>query len=126
MANSSLSLFVLSLLLILSLVWRVCDAFRSVGFDLHNVYSDPVKGVLGIHDELPVKGSREYYVAMSHRDRLLHRGRGLSSVDPTPLTFMSGNDTHRIASLGLYVCFLLLLIISSLSLYHLTPNLFRL
>ncbi|KAI9080500.1 hypothetical protein K1719_037614 [Acacia pycnantha] len=90
-----LSLFVVVLM---SLGLRSCYGFQTLGFTMHHRYSDPVKGILGIHD-LPARGSREYYVAMTHRDRLV-RGRGLAGVDPTALTFSSGNDTLRIASLG--------------------------
>ncbi|XP_028783300.1 aspartyl protease family protein 1-like [Neltuma alba] len=81
-----------------SLGSRSCYGFRTVEFAMHHRYSDPVKGILGIHD-LPARGSREYYVAMSHRDRLV-RGRGLAGADPTALTFAAGNDTLRISSLG--------------------------
>ncbi|XP_054814745.1 aspartyl protease family protein 1-like [Prosopis cineraria] len=83
---------------LLSFGSRSCYGFRTLRFAMHHRYSDPVKGIMGIHD-LPAKGSREYYVAMSHRDRLV-RGRGLAGVDPTALTFATGNDTYRISSLG--------------------------
>ena len=99
----------ISLFLLLNLASQSCDGFRTFGFDIHHRYSDPVKGILGI-DELPEKGTRAYYVAMVHRDRII-RGRGLASeADQTALTFAGGNDTYRISSLGLYEFFLHLLV----------------
>ncbi|KAF7828994.1 aspartyl protease family protein 1-like [Senna tora] len=86
------------LFLVLSLASQSCNGLRTFGFDIHHRYSDPVKGILGI-EELPEKGSREYYVAMSHRDRIF-RGRGLAGSDGTPLTFAGGNETYRLSSFG--------------------------
>ena len=83
--------------LVLSLASHTCYGFRTFGFDIHHMYSDPVRGVLGVQD-LPEKGSRQYYVALSHRDRLF-RGRGLAAADPTLLTFSGGNET-MLTSLG--------------------------
>lgn len=102
-ARISVSLY--GLLLLLFLASRIrCYGLRTFAYDVHHRFSDPVKGVLGIDDVdlLPAKGSREYYVAMSHRDRAIRRGRNLAAgVDRTALTFAGGNDTYRIASLGL-------------------------
>lgn len=84
--------------LVLSLASQSCYGLRTVGFDIHHRFSDPVKGILGI-EELPEKGTREYYVAMSHRDRVF-RGRGLASGDQTPLTFAAGNETLQFSSFG--------------------------
>lgn len=87
------------LLLVLSLASsQRCYGFGTFGFDIHHRFSDPVKGILGI-EELPEKGSREYYVAMSHRDRIF-RGRKLASSDRTDVTFAGGNETYRLSSFG--------------------------
>ncbi|ONH97173.1 hypothetical protein PRUPE_7G173900 [Prunus persica] len=78
---------------------RTCSGFGSYGFDIHHRFSDPVKAILG-SDELPEKGSAEYYAAMAHRDRLI-RGRHLSTADETtPLTFVYGNETYQIGAFG--------------------------
>lgn len=81
-----------------------CEAFGTFGFDVHHRFSDPVKGILAV-DELPEKGSVNYYAVMAHRDRLI-RGRRLASLEQqtplTALTFLNGNDTYRIEVLGLY------------------------
>ena len=80
-------------------LWRSCDGLGTFGFEIHHRFSDPVKGILGV-DELPEKGSVDYYVAMAHRDRII-RGRHLASInDQSPLAFSGGNDTFL--SLGLY------------------------
>ncbi|KAI4314717.1 hypothetical protein L6164_027597 [Bauhinia variegata] len=94
---SRTSLYIL-LLLVLSLALHSCYGFRTFGFDIHHRFSDPVKRILDI-DELPEKGSREYYVAMTHRDRII-RGRGLASSDQSSLTFAGGNETCQLSSLG--------------------------
>ncbi|XP_021908114.1 aspartyl protease family protein 1 [Carica papaya] len=79
-----------------------CEAFGTFGFDVHHRFSDPVKGILAV-DELPEKGSVNYYAVMAHRDRLI-RGRRLASLEQqtplTALTFLNGNDTYRIEVLG--------------------------
>lgn len=83
---------------------RTCSGFGSYGFDIHHRFSDPVKAILG-SDELPEKGSAEYYAAMAHRDRLI-RGRHLSTADETtPLTFVYGNETYQIGAFGQYGLF---------------------
>lgn len=78
---------------------RSCYGFGTFGFDIHHRYSDPVKGILAL-DDLPDKGTLQYYASMAHRDRLIH-GRRLATADnSTPLTFFDGNETIRISSLG--------------------------
>lgn len=93
----------LLLTLLLSFGWRLCYGFRTFGFDMHQRFSDPVKGLLDVDDfELPEKGSVLYYAAMAHRDRAIH-GRRLADDPTAPLTFSPGNETHRLNALGLYV-----------------------
>ncbi|KAJ8764494.1 hypothetical protein K2173_006234 [Erythroxylum novogranatense] len=88
-----------SLLSLLLLSVRTCHGIGTFEFDIHNRYSDPVKGILAV-DELPEKGSFQYYSAMAHRDRAVH-GRKLAATDgSTPLTFSSGNHTYQINGLG--------------------------
>ena len=89
------------LLLLMRLALRGCHGSHSFGFDMHHLFSDPVKGILGA-DELPEQGTREYYVAMEQRDRIF-RGRRLAGDHQTPLTFAAGNDTYQIGAFGLYV-----------------------
>ncbi|KAF5462945.1 hypothetical protein F2P56_018907 [Juglans regia] len=89
----------LLLFLFLGLGSRICYG-SGFGFDIHHRFSDPVKGILSL-DGLPERGSVEYYAAMSHRDRLI-RGRHLAASDgqTSPLTFVNGNETAMIGSLG--------------------------
>lgn len=99
---TSTTLWVLCVLF-LGLGSRICYGFGpTFGFNIHHRFSDPVKGILGVHD-LPVKGSVDYYVSMAHRDHLI-RARHLAVIDgqSSPLTFANGNDTVLISSLGLY------------------------
>ncbi|XP_041016835.1 aspartyl protease family protein 1-like [Juglans microcarpa x Juglans regia] len=87
--------------LLLGLSSRICYGFGpTFSFDIHHRFSHPVKGFLGV-DDLPVKGSVDYYVSMAHRDRLI-RARHLAAIDgqSSPLTFANGNDTVLISSLG--------------------------
>ncbi|KAK8716835.1 hypothetical protein V6N13_044132 [Hibiscus sabdariffa] len=87
------------LLVVLGLSAGICNGFGTFGFDIHHRYSDPVKEFLSV-DELPVKGSPEYYTAMVHRDRII-KGRHLAMAnDQTPVTFLDGNETYRLISLG--------------------------
>ncbi|XP_061367723.1 aspartyl protease family protein 1-like [Gastrolobium bilobum] len=88
----------LVLALLMSLASQSCYGLRSFGFDIHHLFSDPVKGIMGFH-ELPDKGTREYYAAMVHRDRVF-RGRRLAGDHQTPLTFSPGNDTYQIGAFG--------------------------
>lgn len=88
------------LLLIISRDFFTCHGFGTFGFDFHHRFSDPVKGVLTV-EQLPLKGTADYYAAMSHRDRIVHlrrHGRGLA--DQQLLTFSGGNSTVRIDTLG--------------------------
>ncbi|XP_030535796.1 aspartyl protease family protein 1-like isoform X2 [Rhodamnia argentea] len=93
-----------SLALVLASESRVCCGFATFGFDVHHLFSDPVKGVLAV-DRLPEKGSLEYYKVMAMRDRAIH-GRRLaaasssSSGNQTVLTFSSGNETILSPYLG--------------------------
>ncbi|KAL2966328.1 hypothetical protein AAZX31_16G110000 [Glycine max] len=76
-----------------------CYGLSTFGFDIHHRFSDQIKGMLGI-DDVPQKGTPQYYAVMAHRDRVF-RGRRLAGADHhTPLTFAAGNDTHQIASSG--------------------------
>ncbi|KAJ8771137.1 hypothetical protein K2173_023462 [Erythroxylum novogranatense] len=87
----------LSLVLLSSV--RTSHGFGTFGFDIHHRYSDPVKGILAV-DELPAKGSFQYFSAVANRDRVIH-GRRLATADGSaPLTFSYGNETYRIDSLG--------------------------
>jgi hypothetical protein len=95
----------ISLTLILCLISQSqrCYGLTSFGFDIHHRFSDPVKGILGI-DKVPDKGTREYYVAMAHRDRVF-RGRRLAAgdggdVDQKLLTFSPDNSTYQIGLFG--------------------------
>ncbi|KAG5060945.1 hypothetical protein JHK87_001974 [Glycine soja] len=88
----------LLLLLLLSLASQSCHALHSFGFDIHHRFSDPVKEILGVHD-LPDKGTRQYYVAMAHRDRIF-RGRRLAAGYHSPLTFIPSNETYQIEAFG--------------------------
>ncbi|KAK8474239.1 hypothetical protein V6N13_053169 [Hibiscus sabdariffa] len=88
-----------SFLVVLGLSAGFCYGFGTFGFDIHHRYSDPVKEFLAVH-ELPVKGSPEYYTAMVHRDSII-KGRHLATAnDQTPVTFLEGNETYRLNSLG--------------------------
>ena len=92
---------IIILLMVLLSSWRSCDGLGTFGYGIHHRFSDPVKGILGV-DELPEKGSADYYVAMAHRDRII-RGRHLASInDQSPIAFSGGNDTYLLNSLGLY------------------------
>jgi hypothetical protein len=95
----------ISLTLILCLISQSqrCYGLTSFGFDIHHRFSDPVKGIFGI-DKVPDKGTREYYVAMAHRDRVF-RGRRLAAgdggdVDQKLLTFSPDNSTYQIGLFG--------------------------
>ncbi|KAL7083952.1 hypothetical protein ACP275_14G194500 [Erythranthe tilingii] len=76
------------------------EAFGTFGFDIHHRYSDVVKEYLN-EVGLPEKGTVDYDTAMAHRDHLSNGGRRLAaSTTPSPLTFMGGNGTYRLGSLG--------------------------
>ncbi|GAA0139621.1 aspartic protease [Lithospermum erythrorhizon] len=70
-------------------------ALGTFEFDFHNKYSDSVKEILNI-DELPEKGTFQYYASMVHHD---HR-RLATKVNSVPLTFAAGNMTVQIDELG--------------------------
>ncbi|XP_010266039.1 PREDICTED: aspartyl protease family protein 1-like [Nelumbo nucifera] len=91
-------LLLLLFLLIFALGSQTCHGFGTFGFDIHHRFSDAVKEILPV-DDLPETGSLEYYSALTHRDRFI-RGRGLASNDNQSLTFVNGNTTFRISSLG--------------------------
>ncbi|XP_047166685.1 aspartyl protease family protein 1-like [Vigna umbellata] len=91
----SVSLLMLALTTLAS---QTSHALHSFGFDIHHRFSDPVKEVFGVGD-LPVKGTREYYVVMAHRDRMF-RGRRLAGGHHTPLTFVPSNETYQIGTFG--------------------------
>ncbi|XVE87480.1 hypothetical protein DITRI_Ditri18aG0120800 [Diplodiscus trichospermus] len=98
MTEFSSYIFVL-FLVVLGLRAGSCYGFGTFGFDIHHRYSDPVKGFLAV-DELPVKGSPEYYSAMVHRDKIIKDRRLAAANDQTPVTFLGGNETYRWDSLG--------------------------
>lgn len=91
-------MLLLGLVVVLSLASQSCHG-GTFGFDIHHRLSDPVKGILGIDDELPRKGSPQYYAAMVHRDRVF-RGRRLAADHYTLLTFAAGNETYQIDASG--------------------------
>ncbi|KAI3839018.1 hypothetical protein MKW92_006242 [Papaver armeniacum] len=107
MANTSSSCThkYLITLLVVSLIYfqkpENCDAFQTFGFDMHHRFSDKVKSIMGA-DNLPEKGTLEYYAVMAHRDKVF-RGRGLAQNGGDGsqlLTFANGDQTLQIASLG--------------------------
>ncbi|XP_015889724.3 aspartyl protease family protein 1 isoform X2 [Ziziphus jujuba] len=73
-------------------------------FKMHHRFSEPVKrwseaaGKLSPADNMPKKGTFEFYAELANRDRLL-RGRKLSETD-VPLVFSDGNATFKMSSLG--------------------------
>uniref|UniRef100_A0A803R125 Peptidase A1 domain-containing protein n=1 Tax=Cannabis sativa TaxID=3483 RepID=A0A803R125_CANSA len=72
-----------------------CYGFGTFGFDIHHKFSDPVRGILGF-DEVPQKGTVDYYKVLVHGDHLI-KGRHLASDDQTtPLAFYPGNDTVQL------------------------------
>ncbi|CAA6656017.1 unnamed protein product [Spirodela intermedia] len=77
------------------------------GFDFHHRFSDRVRQwaesgnwVEGHGSPLqwPKEGTVEYYAALVDHDRV-HRGRSLAGAD-SPLTFLLGNETIRVRTLG--------------------------
>uniref|UniRef100_A0A7N2M148 Peptidase A1 domain-containing protein n=1 Tax=Quercus lobata TaxID=97700 RepID=A0A7N2M148_QUELO len=92
--------YILLVLLLLGLNSGSCYGLGSFGFNIHHRFSDPVKQILGF-EGLPEKGSVEYYIAMTHRDSIIH-GRHLAASNnqsPAPLTFANGNGTLLINNL---------------------------
>lgn len=96
-----MALVLLALLLSLISLSNTSYALSSFGFDIHHRFSEPVKGIFGI-DKLPDKGTREYYAAMAHRDRVFHARRLADGgdVDQKLLTFSPDNSTYRIPLFG--------------------------
>lgn len=83
---------------VILLCWKSVEAFGTYGYDIHHRYSDSLKGILDF-DGLPEKGSYDYYAAMAHRDSVARR-RHLAD-DTHLLSFVHGNETYRLPSLGL-------------------------
>ncbi|KAI3428915.1 Peptidase A1 domain-containing protein [Psidium guajava] len=79
-----------------------CGGVGTFGFNFHHRSSDPVKAMLAVagQDELPERGSLEYYAAMAHRDRLVHGRRLAAAGDRVPITFDGGNETYRFKAFG--------------------------
>ncbi|MCL7048786.1 hypothetical protein MKW94_020778 [Papaver nudicaule] len=77
---------------------RNCNAFQTFGFEVHHRFSEQVKAIMG-GDNLPEIGSREYYAAIAHRDKIF-RGRALADDDDSKLLTFSNDQTAHIASLG--------------------------
>ncbi|KAI3971470.1 hypothetical protein MKW92_033641 [Papaver armeniacum] len=75
----------------------ICDSFQTFDFEMHHRFSDQVKAIMGA-DNLPEIGSREYYAAMAHRDKVFH-GRALAE-DNSKLLTLSNGETSHIASFG--------------------------
>lgn len=71
------------------------------GFDVHHRYSDAVKDFLDL-EGLPEKDTPDYFAAMAHRDHLSKARRLATTPASSPfLTFLGGNETYRLTSLGL-------------------------
>ncbi|RRT58152.1 hypothetical protein B296_00042975 [Ensete ventricosum] len=74
-----------------------------LGFEFHHRFSDRVRqwaetrAIPGVW--WPEKGAAEYYAALAHHDRAL-RGRSLADAGGSELTFVDGNATVRLSSLG--------------------------
>ncbi|KAI5438697.1 aspartyl protease family protein 1 isoform X2 [Lathyrus oleraceus] len=96
-----MALVLLALLLSLISLSNTSYALSSFGFDIHHRFSEPVKGIFGI-DKLPDEGTREYYVAMAHRDRVFHARRLADGgdIDQKLLTFSPDNSTYQIPLFG--------------------------
>ncbi|XP_026418239.1 aspartyl protease family protein 1-like [Papaver somniferum] len=96
--------YVVTLLLVFSTnIQKItnCNAFQTFGFEMHHRYSDQVKSIMG-GDNLPEKGSLQYYTAMVHRDKVF-RGRALAENNEDNsklLTFSEGNQSFYLPLLG--------------------------
>lgn len=92
-----------AVLLILAVCWisfESSDGYGSFGFDVHQRYSDTVKDFLDV-EGLPEKDSFDYFAAMAHRDHLFKARRLATTPASSPfLTFLAGNKTYQLASLG--------------------------
>lgn len=90
-----------AVLLIVCVCW--IESSAAFGFDVHHRYSDTVKDFMDV-EGLPEKDSLDYFAAMAHRDHLSKARRLATSPASSPyLTFLGGNETYRLTSLGLYV-----------------------
>lgn len=89
-------------LLIVCVCWiESSAAYGLFGFDVHHRYSDTVKDFMDV-EGLPEKDSLDYFAAMAHRDHLSNARRLATSPASSPyLTFLGGNETYRLTSLGL-------------------------
>ncbi|KAI3971472.1 hypothetical protein MKW92_033643 [Papaver armeniacum] len=94
---------IITLLLVFSMFLRNvknCNAFQTFGFEMHHRFSDHVKSIMGGYNLLEI-GSRGYYAAMAHQDKVFH-GRALAENDNDDsklLTFSNG-DTYSNSFLG--------------------------
>lgn len=88
-------------LLIVCVCWiESSAAYGLFGFDVHHRYSDTVKDFMDV-EGLPEKDSLDYFAAMAHRDHLSNARRLATSPASSPyLTFLGGNETYRLNSLG--------------------------
>ncbi|KAM0945373.1 putative nepenthesin [Dioscorea sansibarensis] len=92
-----------SLLLLLLLFSAPLGSLSTFSFDIHHRFSDQVFKFSGNAFPFPEKGSVAYYSTLANHDRAL-RGRRLSETQE--LTFVDGNGTVNIPSLGyLYYTF---------------------
>ncbi|KAL9229602.1 hypothetical protein vseg_005052 [Gypsophila vaccaria] len=73
--------------------WQSCDGEATFGFNIHHRFSEPVKAMLDMNNEVPEVGTMEYYNSMVHRDHF--HGRRLAG-----LTFAEGNATFHVPELG--------------------------
>lgn len=88
---------VLMIIIGVILSWKSVEAFGTYGYDIHHRYSDSLKGILDF-DGLPEKGSYDYYASMARRDSVARR-RHLAD-NTQLLSFVDGNETYRLPSLG--------------------------
>ncbi|XP_062101891.1 aspartyl protease family protein 1-like [Humulus lupulus] len=79
-----------------------CYGFGTFGFDIHHKFSDPVRDIIG-YDEVPQKGTVDYYKVLVHGDHLI-KARHLTSDDQTtPLAFYPGNETIQLGGVFGYL-----------------------
>lgn len=89
---------VLMIIICVILSCKSVESFGTYGYDIHHRYSDSLKGILDF-DGLPEKGTYHYYAAMARRDSLSRRRHLADNTDL--LSFVDGNQTYRLSSLGL-------------------------
>ncbi|KAI3971467.1 hypothetical protein MKW92_033638 [Papaver armeniacum] len=104
MASSSCSKYLFTLFLVFLICFQNAknfNALQTFDFEIHHRFSDQVKAIMG-GDNLPEIGSREYYAAMGHRDKVFH-GRALAENDNNSklLTLSDGIEASYIGSIGL-------------------------